>query len=131
METGKMDELARALPRAVCILIQNDEGQILGVSRKHDPNDFGLPGGKVDPDESEEEAVVRELKEETGLDITGIKKVFQHTAEREFWTSCWTGTVSGEIHTREKGVVRWIDKEVLLRGAFGEYNGRLFKALNI
>ena len=119
------------LPKAVCILIINSDGQMLGVSRKHDPNNFGLPGGKVDSGETEEQAVVRELREETGLTITAIQKVFQHTAEREYWTSCWTGEITGSIHTDEAGVVRWVDKEVLMNGAFGEYNRRLFKSLNL
>lgn len=111
---------------AVCILVLNSEGLVLGVSRKHDPNDFGLPGGKVDPGETEEQAVIREMKEETGLDISNIKNIFQHTAEREYWTSCWTGDITGTIHTKEVGVVKWVEPDVLLQGCFGQYNKILF-----
>ena len=117
------------MKRAVCIYLKNSEGLILAVSRKHDPNDFGLPGGKVDPGETEEQAVIREMKEETGLKISNLKKVFQHTAEREYWTSCWTGEVSGKIQTSEKGVVSWVVPEVLIKGCFGEYNKKLFDAI--
>lgn len=118
------------MKRAVCILLFNDEGKVLGVSRKDNPNDFGLPGGKVDLAETEEEAVVRELREETGLEITEVRKVFQHSAEREYWTSCWTGKVTGTIHTSEKGVVKWVEPEVLIQGCFGEYNKLLFESLS-
>jgi 8-oxo-dGTP pyrophosphatase MutT (NUDIX family) len=118
------------MKKAVCILVQKD-GLILGVSRKYDPNNFGLAGGQVEPGETEEQAVVRELKEETGLDIVNIQKVFEHTEDREYWTSCWTGDVSGEISTKEAGVVRWVKPEVLLQGCFGTYNRLLFQAMNI
>ena len=49
------------LPEAVVALIFQEklsveditlDTKILGISRKHDPNDFGLPGGKVDPGET-------------------------------------------------------------------------------
>lgn len=55
-------------------LIKNDEGKVLAQLR-NDPsfvkahNKWELPGGKVDPGETYEQAVVREAKEETGFDV--------------------------------------------------------------
>lgn len=57
---------------AVQIVLLNKKGEVLAVSRKHDHNDFGLIGGKVDEGENVVEAAIRETKEETGLDISNI-----------------------------------------------------------
>ncbi len=56
---------------AVGALVANPEGQILLVRRARDPGKgkWGLPGGFVDRDESIEEAMAREVLEETGLQI--------------------------------------------------------------
>ncbi|MCM8801064.1 MAG: NUDIX hydrolase [Candidatus Omnitrophica bacterium] len=50
-----------------------DEGIVL-VKRSNPPFGWALPGGFVDYGESLEEAVKREAKEETGLEIYGIKQ---------------------------------------------------------
>jgi len=49
-------------------------GGIVLIERKNPPFGWALPGGFVDYGESLEKAVVREAKEETGLDIKGIKQ---------------------------------------------------------
>ena len=116
------------LRRASTVYVENAEGKVLAVSRKHDPNNFGLPGGKVDPGETDEQAAVRELNEETGLTVTNLREVFQRD-DGEFICTCYVGDVSGSVHTDEEGLVKWVDREVLLRGAFGKYNERLFRKL--
>jgi len=42
-------------------------GRVLIVQERKEPHRFGLPGGRVEQDESLEAAVVRECEEETGL----------------------------------------------------------------
>jgi 8-oxo-dGTP diphosphatase len=49
-------------------VITDDEGRLL-VSRRVDSGWFNLPGGGVEPDESVTEGLVREVREETGLEI--------------------------------------------------------------
>lgn len=51
-----------------------NEGKIL-LSPQHGENRYDLPGGKVDIDESIEEGLCREVKEETGVDVRIIKQL--------------------------------------------------------
>jgi len=56
---------------AVACLITNELGDILLTRRAFDPNKgmLDLPGGFVEPMESAEAAVIREIKEELNLDV--------------------------------------------------------------
>ncbi|AHF96508.1 MAG: argininosuccinate lyase [Desulfurella sp.] len=54
-----------------CII--EKQNKVLLVSRKNYPFGFSLPGGFVDYGESVEQAVIREVKEETSLDIVEPK----------------------------------------------------------
>lgn len=46
------------------------EGKYLAVSRRNDPTNWGLLGGKVDQGETPAEAIVREVFEESGFHIS-------------------------------------------------------------
>jgi len=50
------------------VIIENGPGIVL-VRRKNEPIGWALPGGFVDAGECVEAAAVREMKEETGLDV--------------------------------------------------------------
>ncbi|MEI7579682.1 MAG: NUDIX domain-containing protein [bacterium] len=60
---------------ANAIVIKNAQGEILLVKRKDDPAKglWDLPGGFVEFDETLEESIQREIKEELGLTLTNIK----------------------------------------------------------
>lgn len=61
-----------------CILVnqQKQENEVLLIRRKNEPykNLLAIPGGFVDVDEDLEEAALRELEEETGVNGIEIKQ---------------------------------------------------------
>ena len=61
-------------------LILNEKKELLVVRRKNNPGKgmLDLPGGFIDMEETGEEGVAREVKEETGLDAIDIKYQFSY-----------------------------------------------------
>lgn len=55
------------------VIIEIDGGIIL-IKRKKPPPGWAIPGGFVDYGETIEDAVIREAKEETGLDINIVRQ---------------------------------------------------------
>lgn len=130
-EEQEEEEALQKEKHAACCLILSDDGKVLAVSRKDDPTAFGMPGGKVDPGETPEEAAARELQEETGLTATNLRKVFVHKEADGYTTHTFACEASGEIDTPESGVIRWVTPEVMFAGPFGAYNKRLWAALGL
>lgn len=57
------------------IIMQNDKLLVM-FRNKHGHKYYTLVGGQVDADEALEEALLREVKEETGLIVTSSREVF-------------------------------------------------------
>jgi 8-oxo-dGTP diphosphatase len=62
-------------------IIEIDGGIIL-IKRKNPPPGWAIPGGFVDYGESLEDAVVREAKEETGLEIELLRQFHTYSDPR-------------------------------------------------
>ncbi len=66
-------------PRAVkgtripCVgaIVRDGAGRLLLIKRGHDPEagKWSLPGGRIEPGETDGQALVREMREETGLTV--------------------------------------------------------------
>ncbi len=63
---------------ATAAFILNSKGELLVVRRAKEPakGTLDLPGGFVDNGETAEEGIVREIKEETGLDIHQVEYLY-------------------------------------------------------
>lgn len=112
------------------VVLINEEGLVLGVSRKDNHNDFGLAGGKMDPEDDGDpiNTAIRECKEETGLDITDLELVFAiHKSGNMGYT--YLAKYSGEINHNEPHVVKWVPFQVLINGSFGRYNEMVAESL--
>jgi ADP-ribose pyrophosphatase YjhB (NUDIX family) len=61
-------------PTPTVDIIIEIKGLIVLIKRKNPPFGWALPGGFVDYGESFETAAVREAREETGLEVTGLRQ---------------------------------------------------------
>ena len=80
---------------------------------KKDWQGYTLPGGHVEKDESFVDAVIREMKEETGLDIknpvlVGVKQ-FPIKYGRYVVLLYKTNEFEGELRSSNEGKMEWID----------------------
>ena len=71
---GKIMEQKQRTPVLTVDAIIETEGGIILIKRKNPPSGWAIPGGFVDYGESLEDAVRREAKEETRLDIKLIRQ---------------------------------------------------------
>lgn len=95
METGGVNPKALAMyarkevdaqtrvKAGVGVVVIDDRGRIL-LERRRDNGMWGLPGGAIEPGESVSDTALREIKEETGLNIriTGLLGVYSEPAGR-------------------------------------------------
>ncbi|HAZ22575.1 MAG TPA: DNA mismatch repair protein MutT [Firmicutes bacterium] len=88
------------------VMIQNPQsGELLVQNRKRKWPGVSFPGGKVEPCESFYDCAVREIKEETGLDIRNLQYcgvvhwVERETANRYLCFLYKTSDYSGELIT--------------------------------
>ena len=84
---------------------------------------FGFPAGLIDPGETAAECAVRELKEETGLDMVRVRDVlkgaFSAVGISNETTSCVIGTAAGDFSHHdtagEEIDAAWYSKEEVRR----------------
>jgi ADP-ribose pyrophosphatase YjhB (NUDIX family) len=112
---------------AVTAFVQDEQGRLLMI-RRTDNDMYSIPGGAQDVGETIGHAVVREVKEETGIDVapTDLIGVYSDPAHviaytdgevRQQFSICFRAQpIGGELHTSdESSEVKWIDRMELDR----------------
>ena len=102
----------------LCYIDNNN--QYLMLHRTKKPNDINEGkwigvGGHVERDESPEECLVREVREETGLTLTaykfrGLVTFVNNKCESELMCVFTADGYTGELITCNEGELRWVDK---------------------
>jgi 8-oxo-dGTP pyrophosphatase MutT (NUDIX family) len=104
------------------VLVTDERGRVL-LQRRADSGNWSAPGGVMDVGETLAQAAVREVKEETGLDIeiTGLlgiytdpRHVIEYTSNgevRQEFVVAFTGRVTGgELEISDESTeLRWVD----------------------
>ena len=101
----------------VLCLIHKDDQYLLQDRVKADWKGYTLPGGHIEPGESIVDAVLREMKEETGLTVLNPKlcgvKQFPIKDGRYLVFLFHADQFHGNILSSEEGSMHWVKKEDL------------------
>jgi 8-oxo-dGTP diphosphatase len=100
--------------RTATAIIPYSQDAILLIKRNTVPfkGFWALPGGRAEPGETVEQTIVREVKEETGLDVIVVRKIgeyhelgTQDNVDYEYYPACFlVRIVSGEIQRQRSEI---------------------------
>ena len=111
-----MDRTERVELTSLCMVYRGEE-LLLQNRVKTDWRGYCFPGGHVEPGESIVDSVVREMKEETGLTVSGLHlcgiKQFPIDGGRYLVFFFKTDRFMGDLYSSEEGKMEWISREAL------------------
>ena len=119
----------------VVAAVIEEDGRFLVTRRlegTHLAGYWEFPGGKVDDDESEEAALVREITEELSTGISRLRKIFQtvHSyPERTVELHFYRGKLTGTPEPRLGQELRWISRDEFASMEFPAADAELIAGL--
>lgn len=123
-----------ASPKATTGAIIERDGKILLTKRNHEPfkGKWCCPGGHIEPNETAGDAIVREVKEETGLSFKPeffgyfneiIPEINWHAVQLTF-----TGPTEGDVVPNEEvSEWKWLPPEEALKEDLAFENSEIIK----
>jgi len=125
---------ARNHTLGVGVVVINEKNELLVIKERINPH-YKLPGGHIDDDENISTAVVREVKEETGIDVEfssiialGHFKPLQF-GESNLYIGCRAKALSSQINILDEIEIleaRWMDVDQFLDAdEIYEFNKRI------
>lgn len=99
--------------KASLVIILKNNKEFLSVSTHSDLTDMNIPGGMVKKNETLEQGGIREVKEETGLDIKNLKFLHKDYDKDTIVYTYYTFDYEGEIYTKENHKISWLPLESL------------------
>ena len=114
--------MARTEPAVFTNLCMITDGDRVLVQQRNDPDWPGVvfPGGHVEPEESFTRSVIREVWEETGLTVSGLRlcgvKQWTHQkGDYRYVVLLYTADrFTGTLRSSDEGRVFWVTREELM-----------------
>ncbi|MEY3971756.1 MAG: hypothetical protein RLY84_149 [Actinomycetota bacterium] len=119
----------------VAAIIQDEIGNFLCAKRaewKSLPGKWEFPGGKVNNDEPLDKAVVREISEELGIDISVVREFHRNRFEEIELVSFVCDLIGSKpINSTDHSELRWVSENELADLDWAEADKEIVKKITI